>query len=244
MANDTSADIAAAFAEITRAIAAADDIESTLGRISQLAVLSLDGCDHAGVTVHQGDRLLTKGATSDVVEEVDRVQYALREGPCADAVVDETDYYSSDLRRDPRWPRFGPTAAERGLASLLSLHLFKPDRRDRSLGALNMYGTRPDAFTERDRAVAAVLAAHASIALAAAGSSADLQRANVEMREALESRDVIGQAKGILMERHRITAEEAFDMLRRASQHLNVKLREVAQDLADTGAFPARRPPT
>ena len=240
MANDTSPDIAAAFAEIAQAIVADDDVESTLGRISQLAVVSLDGCDHAGVTVRDGERLLTKGATATLVEEVDRVQYELREGPCVSALEDDTEYYARDLRADERWPRFGPKAAELGLGSLLSFHLLPPKRRTPSLGALNLYGTTTDAFTRRDRSVAAVLAAHASIALSAAASTSDLRRANQELREALESRDVIGQAKGILMERHRVSAEEAFDMLKRASQHLNVKLRSVAQDVADTGAFPPR----
>ena len=106
------------------------------------------------------------------------------------------------------------------------------------MGALNLYSETSEAFTRRDRAIGAVLAAHASIALAAAGATSELRRANDELREALESRDVIGQAKGILMERHRVSADEAFDMLRRASQHLNVKLRSVAQQVADTGAFP------
>ena len=238
MANDTSADIAAAFAEITRAIADADDLDATLARICNVAILSVDGCDHAGVTVVEGPDLVTKAPSSDLVDEVDRMQYSLREGPCVSASEEHAEQYAADLARDDRWPRFGPYGASMGVASLLSLPLYVPDDHRSAMGALNLYGGRVDAFSERDRSVALVLAAHASIALSAASSASALRQENADLIEALESRDVIGQAKGILMERYRLTADEAFDMLRRASQHLNVKLRQVAQDVSDTGVFP------
>jgi GAF domain-containing protein len=241
MANDTSADIAAAFAEITRAIADADDLDATLARISQFAVIAVDGCVHAGVTVREPDRLVTRAPTAPVVEEIDRMQYTLGEGPCVTAAEERAEQYAPDLATDPRWPRFGPYTAEMGLASLLSVPLYLPDDHQTALGALNLYGSEREAFSERDRSVAVVLAAHASIALSTMRSASHLRRENADLMDALASRDVIGQAKGILMERYKLSADEAFDMLRKASQHLNVKLRTIAEDVSDTGVFPPER---
>lgn len=142
---------------------------------------------------------------------------------------------------DPRWPAFGPRAAALGLRSLLSCRLFT----DTTLGALNLYARLPGAYGLIDRTKAVVFAAHAGIALGAAealeGAAISL-RGEVDLvqnlRGALASREVIGQAEGILIERERISAEEAFGVLRQASQHLNVKLREIAQYLVDTGEVP------
>jgi AmiR/NasT family two-component response regulator len=105
-------------------------------------------------------------------------------------------------------------------------------------GALNLYAQLPNAFGATDRAKGTILAALAGAAIGATARRADLQSQNVNLQAALVSREVIGQAQGILMERERVTAEQAFDILRRASQHLNEKLRDVAQNLVETGESP------
>jgi hypothetical protein len=109
---------------------------------------------------------------------------------------------------------------------------------DAQHGALNLYARYPSAFGVVDRAKAAILVSMANLALRLAHSHEDEERRAANLHAALSSRETIGEALGILIERERITAQQAFDILRRASQHLNVKLREVAQNLVDTGEDP------
>jgi ANTAR domain len=165
------------------------------------------------------------------------VQYRLGEGPCVDATrtpgLGLT--FSGDLAQGVQFPNFGPAAAELGAHCVLAVGLFPDGEKDR-FGALNIYAFQAGGLDEFDRDIALILAAHASTALAGtvAATSAELEVA--QLRQALQSRDVIGQAKGILMERRGISADEAFDVLRRASQSLNIKLTTVAQTLVDRRA--------
>ena len=142
--------------------------------------------------------------------------------------------YSGDLGTDPRYPGFGPAAQAAGIRSALAYRLLV----DGADGALNLYAQLPNAYGSDDRAKAAILAALAGTALSAAVNRRDAQARSDNLEQALLSREVIGQAQGILIERERITAEQAFDILRRASQHLNEKLRDIAQHLVDTGEDP------
>jgi len=143
--------------------------------------------------------------------------------------------YVDDLTDSPTWPRFGPLAAQAGLRSALAYRLFAGPE---TLGALLMYARLPGAFNATDRAQGLIFATHASMALSVARSQATERGRTTNLQTALLSREIIGQAQGILMERERITADQAFDLLRRSSQHLNLKLRDVAQELVDTGAVP------
>lgn len=222
----------------------ARDLSTSLGEPQQVhlavdvVVEMVDGCDHAGVTMVTRDGLETVAATSVLVTEGDRLQYELAEGPCVDTVKTHSTVISSDIGSDPRWPRWGPTIAERhGVGSILSLLLYTGDD---SYGALNLYSERPDAFTTEDILVAHSLAAHLAVAVAAA-------RVSEHKGLAMVSRLLIGQAEGILMERYKVTAEQAFDLLRRLSEDSNRKLVAVAQELVSTGTTgalaSARRPP-
>jgi GAF domain-containing protein len=179
--------------------------------------------------------------TEPKVLDVDTMQYTTGQGPCLDAIAQGESVYADDLLTDSRWPTFGPMAAEAGLRSLLSFCLFGK----KTLGALNLYAPIPRAFGATDRAKGLIFATHAGVALAAAGEIEDatqalaVETARLEnLHGALASRQVIGRAEGILMQRELITADQAFDLLRRASQHLNTKLREVAQFVVDTGDVP------
>lgn len=158
-----------------------------------------------------------------------------------DAIAQEESFYAEDLSTDPRWPTFGPMAAEAGMRSLLSFCLSGTE----TLGALNLYAQLPRAFGATDRAKGLIFATHAGVALAAAEELEDAtQSLAVEIQRlenlhgALASRQVIGRAEGILMQRELITSDQAFDLLRQASQQLNTKLREVAQYVVDTGHVP------
>ena len=144
----------------------------------------------------------------------------------------------SDLARDVRYPRFGARSAEFGAASAMAVRL-----ADHPRSVLCLYGRKIDAFDAFDRAQAVVFAKLLGLALEVADARADEQQRLANLHEALRTRELIGQAQGILIERERITADEAFNVLRRASQMLNIKVRDIARNLVDTGESPAAAPP-
>lgn len=241
---DTHSELAGNFAEIARALYSAKTIHETLQRIVNFSVQTIAGCSGAGISFIEGEEILTPVWTEPLVLEVDELQYITGEGPCLDAIARGESFYSEDLATDPRWPRFGPRAADAGMRSLLSFCLFG----NTTLGALNLYAKTAAAFDDTDRAEGLIFATHAGVALAAAGELESATQALAlevgrlqDLHGALASRQVIGRAEGILMHRERITADEAFDLLRRASQDLNTKLREVAQYVVDTGEVPHPR---
>ncbi len=227
-------ELAETFAEVARALRAEGSVQATLAKIVELAVSTVDGCDHAGVTLVEERTVRTPAASDDVPRLVDTVQYETGEGPCLDAIRKHEVFQTDDLLREVRWPNFSRRAAEEsGVASMLCFRLFVEAD---TMGALNMYSRNKGAFDAEDRAVGSIFAAHAAVALSAA-------RQQDQLEQALETRDVIGQAKGILMARQDVTAEQAFDMLRRGSQRLNIKLRELARQVARGESPPAGSPP-
>jgi GAF domain-containing protein len=235
-------ELANTFAGIARSLSSEPTVLGTLQRVVDFAVATIEGCDVAGIFLLIGTEVTTPVYSEPLALEADTAQHEAGEGPCFDAVRGETVVYAQDLADDPRWPTFGPRAAALGLRSLLSCRLFT----DGTLGALNLYARLPGAYGFIDRTKAVIFAAHAGVAL---GAAAALEGATVSfqgqvdlvenLRGALASREVIGQAEGILIERERITSDQAFGVLRRASQHLNVKLREIAQYVVDTGEVPS-----
>jgi transcriptional regulator with GAF, ATPase, and Fis domain len=222
------------FADVARALLGQVDVQHTLQKIVDLAVETIEGCDHAGISFLKGGTGWTPAATDSVPPAVDAIQYETGEGPCLSAIREHDVFESPDLRLERRWPEFAARAErETGISSMLAFRLFVAGD---TLGALNLYSKTVDAFDERSHTVGLVFAAHAAIALSTAIHSE-------QMDEALQSRDLIGQAKGILMAREGVTADEAFDMLRRASQRLNVKLREVAGRMVQSTETPSSIPP-
>lgn len=214
-----------------RDLASTQDVDQTLQLAVDLAQELVRGCDLADVMFLRSGGTTTPVSTDPLAVALDDVQGEFDEGPCITAAREEAVVVSEDLATDPRWPQFGPRAVEMGIRSATSYQLFL-HRHDRDrLGALNLYGRSPDSFDADAIVLGEVFAAQCSAALAAAivKEGADA---------ALESRDRIGQAKGILMERHRLDASEAFDALRRASQERNMKVRDVADHVAETGALP------
>jgi len=221
---------AEAFADLARTLLAEHDVQHTLQKVVDLAVETIRGCDHAGISLLKSGTVSTPAANDSVPEVVDAIQYETGEGPCLSAIRDHEVFETGDLQREARWPKFSARAyRETGITSMLCFRLFVAGD---TLGALNLYSKAVDAFDERSRTFGLVFAAHAAMALSTAVHAE-------QMDEALESRDVIGQAKGILMAREGVNADEAFDMLRRASQRLNRKLRDVAGDVATGSAPPA-----
>lgn len=211
------------------------DVAAVLERVVAVAVGEVPGARWAGVTVTDREGARTLAASGPVVTAVDSLQYAMREGPCLSAVSDADVVVSADLQSDPRWPTFGARAREYGVRSMLAVRMFSDHG---TVGALNLYAAEVDAFGSESEAAAVPLAIHAGTALVSA-------RAEANLRLALASRDVIGQAKGVLMERHKLSADDAFVLLTRVSQSRHRKLREVAEHLASTGellGLPAEPP--
>lgn len=227
-------ELVAEIAAVANALLSGNTLEETLQQVVSTAVSAMDGCDSAGVFVVDGRAVRSVAYTSDAVVELDRFQDTLDEGPCLDAASSAAVVYVSDLSEDDRYPRFRAAAMSADIRTVLACPLSTDGMR----GALNLYARLPNAFGATDRAKGTILAALAGAAIASTSRRADLQSQNLNLQAALVSRELIGQAQGILMERERVSAEQAFDILRRASQHLNEKLRDVAQTLVETGESP------
>nr|WP_211178038.1 ANTAR domain-containing protein [Pseudonocardia acidicola] len=226
--------LAAEFVALAGALLDAGTVREVLQRVVRAGRAVVPGADLVSVTMRApGGGFHTPVETDELATRLDELQYRFDEGPCVEATRSAGNGVTSsnDLAVAREYPRFGPAAAEAGVRSVLAVGLF-PNGDAPRMGALNFYSFRAGGLDHMDRDVALLLAAHASTALAAtqACTAADLEAA--QLREALRSRDVIGQAKGILMERRGITAAEAFEVLRAASQSLNIKLTQVAETLA------------
>ena len=235
---DHTAALIVDFSDTVRELFEAGGAQETLAELVRLAVATIEGCDFAGVFLIDADVVTTPVCTDPIVADVDMLQHRTGEGPALDAIADATILYADDLSDDPRWPLYGPLAAAHGMRSVLVVPLSAED----TVGALNLYARYPRAFGVIDRARGVLLAALAAVAFTSAQSHEAEGLRSDGLRAALSTREMIGQAQGILMERERVTAEEAFDILRRASQHLNIRLREVAQSLVDTGQQPETGP--
>jgi len=231
--DDASRELEATIAEVALALFSPGTVAGTLQQIVELAVLTVDGCDAAGICLVDGEQVTTPTHSDPMVVELDRLQFQTNEGPCLDAISIGGALYAADLADDPRWPHFGPAATATGIRSLLALPL-STERPS----SLNLYARLPAAFGATDRAKGHIFATLAGLALGSAFHREDDEKKDANFDEALRTRELIGQAQGILMERERITADQAFDVLRRASQYLNVKLKEVAQTLVETGETP------
>ncbi|MGW4112975.1 GAF and ANTAR domain-containing protein [Actinosynnema sp. NPDC004786] len=232
MAVDTTGeDLAARLNAVSRALHRQNNAQDTLDEIVRTAVGTIPGARHAGIMTILGKReVRTVASTDDVPNEVDRIQYATGQGPCLTALYQQKVVSAPDLADESRWPLFAERALEFDVTSMLSFRLYM-DGDD--LGALNLYAPEAHAFEEESNHVGLLFAGHAAVALATA-------QERDHLAEAVHTRDLIGQAKGILMERHKLTADQAFSVLVRVSQQSNMKLRDLAEQLAHTGQLPAR----
>ena len=219
--------------QVALALFAAGTVQGTLQEIVDLAERAVDGCEAAGIFVEDHGTVITAAASSAFVMVVDQLQIDAGEGPCLDASRRNSTVYAADLIDDQRWPLFAQSAVAAGVRSVLAYPL-SADRPS----ALNLYARLPAAFGATDRAQALLFATLAGLALDSAAERASEGKRADNLIEALRTRELIGQAQGILMERERITSGQAFDVLRRASQHMNIKLREVAEALVETGESP------
>jgi ANTAR domain len=211
------------------------DDEAALEQLTALAVRAVPRADAASISraaPRAPHGFETIAATSELPPRVDGIQYEQGHGPCVDAVVQNTVFCTGDLRKDPRWPEFGRRAvAETGVLSMLSFRLFLEE--DDLLASLNLYSTVSDAFDEHAKAVGTLVATLGVLELTNARRRDKIHN----LQKALASNRDIGVAMGVLMAHHKITRDQAFDLLRVASQHTHRKLADIAADVADTGTL-------
>lgn len=224
--------LARELADLARQLHGASSSQEVLDRAVATAVALVPGADEGTISLVRSRRAVTSAAaTSARARHLDDLQTELGQGPCLDAVYTHRSTRVDDLSTETeRWPALAARADEVGMPSMLCLQLFVDGD---NLGALNLLGGRPSAFTDASEHIGLLLAAHAAIAVSGAR---ELENTHL----GLTHRDVIGQAKGILMERHRLSADQAFRVLAQVSQDLNRKLYDIALDLTATGELPTR----
>ncbi len=225
-------DVAHALRDVARSLEAEPDLQHVLEAMVASATDTVPGAEQAGVSLREGKLLQTVAATSDLTKRINNIEHKLDEGPCLQALLDHRSYRIDDMSQDTRWPRFAAAAEAHGVRSMLGYKLFTSGR---TLGTLDLYSSKLNAFDADSEIIGELFAAHAAIALTGSTQQA-------EFRRALSSRDIIGMAKGILMQRERLTDDQAFKLLVYTSQQANIKVHDLAEWLVDDVNNTARRP--
>ncbi len=222
-------DLSQRLSDLARKMQHQGDATAVMELIVSAVADTIPGAEEASISLVQGRRrVMSAAATGEPARRFDDLQQETGQGPCLDAMYEQVTVRVEDLATDPRWPELARRAtAELGVASMLCIQLFV---HESDLGALNLMARPPGVFTDESERIGLLFASHAAIAVA---DARDLSH----LTTALGSRDVIGQAKGILMERYKITNEMAFALLAKTSQDTNRKLSEVAAYLARTGTL-------
>ncbi len=220
----TVSDFALSIAEAARTLNHFRSLDETLQTIVEVACNSVPGFDQVGIaTVQKDGHIETRAFVGDLVLHLDKVQYGLREGPCSVALQGTESISMSSLRNEQRWPQYVPQALAVGVRSQMAVKLYLDKG---TLGGINFYSTIADEVSSDAEALAQLFATHAAVALGHAQERDGLN-------EGMQTRKVIGQAIGILMERYEMNEDRAFAFLVRSSSHNNIKLRAVAQGLVD-----------
>jgi GAF domain-containing protein len=217
-----------AFTDLGGVLLSEETVDHLLQLATELAERSLPSAASVSLTLPRDGERFTPHATDQAARDLDEVQYATGQGPCLEALQNATVVNAALDQAPDGWAPLATAALERELRSVLSTPLMAEDR---ALGALNVYSRRADPLPDAEVHLAGLLAQQAGAVLACALAYQDVSAINAQLQEALASRDLIGQAKGILMHTERCDADQAFDILRRASQRTNRKLRDIAAEL-------------
>lgn len=218
------------FAELSAQLLRERHEQPTLDRVVALAVETIESSDYCSIAVRTGAQVETPAATADVGRQADELQYLLGEGPCLDALWSSDACVIDDLTQETRWPEWARHVAKSGIRSVLTVRIQGP--ADEALASLNLYARRPRAYDDTDLALATIFARHAGVAIHGA-------RQHNNLTAAIQSRQLIGAAQGILMQRFGLDLDQAFELLRRYSQTYNVKLRQLAENLVRAGGIPS-----
>lgn len=214
--------ISDAVTRMSRAINAPNGLDSQLDVIVDVARNSMPEIDHAGISIaHRDGTVETKAATSELVQQLDQLQYSLGEGPCLHAIESDPVVVVQDARSDTRWPRFMKAAVDLGLRSQLGVRLYLDEQ---SRGGLNLYSTSSDSIDSETEFLAELFASHAALAMGRV-------RVEENLSAALASRTTIGMALGLVMERYGMDRTRAFAYLTRIASTSETKLRDVAEHL-------------
>jgi hypothetical protein len=226
-------EIAAAMRSMSQRVAGDGGGRAPLDALVRVAVAQVPGARWVSVSVLRNGRFTTAAATAQEAVRADLLQYDIGSGPCVDAVLKESLFVTGEVRTDPRWSRWGRRAhTEVGVNSVLSQRLRLQDQAG-VIAGLNIYSDQPDAFDRAAVGVGLILATHGALAVSEQLASEQAGH----LSHALQSNREIGVAMGILMNKHRFTRQEAFDVLRVASQNSNRKLADIAVEVADTGTL-------
>lgn len=203
------------------------DADTVIAELAEHAAVEIPGAQYAGITLtRNGKHIETPAATHYYPLLLDKIQQRHQQGPCLTAAWDEKTIHVADLETDDRFPLYQQDAlAETPIKSIMAFQLFIAGE---TMGALNVYAEEPNVFSSESRNIGLVFAAHSSVAWNSA-------RRDEQFRNALGSRDMIGQAKGMIMERYGVDAVQAFELLRKLSQDSNVPLIKVATELVADG---------
>jgi GAF domain-containing protein len=226
---------AEALLELARIVYEGETLESVLDRVTQVAKRTIPGAEEVSITLIRDDKPFTAAYTGQLALDADEMQYARDYGPCVDAGRAGNVLRVGDMRTETRWPDYAAAVAERGVLSSLSVPL---PVQDQYIGALNIYSTRPGSFPDADLPIAETIASYAAVAVHNANSFTQASEMARQLAQAMESRAVIEQAKGILMHEQKCDADEAFRILSRVSQRANIKLREIAAQIVAQTARP------
>lgn len=203
-------------------------VEDTLQRVAELSAVAVPPAAMTGITMMVEGKPATSVFTDPTSPEIDQAQYDADTGPCLDTFRERRLIAVGSTEGDRRWPAFAAAAVAHGIKSTLSAPMVVSDD---GVGALNLYAREEHAFTSEHAEAAMAFAEHAAIVLANAMAYWDAYLLSENLNEAMKSRAVIEQAKGVIMAQSRVDADTAFDILRRASQRSNRKLRDVAADV-------------
>jgi GAF domain-containing protein len=226
--------LAALHRDLAGVVLADRELTDVLTEVVGLARRAMPGAEASSITLIRDDKPFTVAFDGQMAMDADELQYERGYGPCLDAGRAGEMFLVTDMRTEERWPDYAVHVADRGVRSSLSVPL---PFQGATIGALNNYASIPAAFGDADVILGQEAAAFVAIAVGNAEASARATQDVTNMRTAMLSRSVIEQAKGILMERYKVTAEQAFTLLTHASQRSNVKLRDVAEELTSTGVL-------
>lgn len=215
--------------DIGGVVASMEGLSDYLERVVHTVRRHIDGCDEVGITILSNDRPHTAAYSTVQTLEIDAVQYALDEGPCLDAARLRTEQVVGDLHLDDgRWPTFAQAVREDGMRSLYAVPLVSGEE---CVGAINLYAWAPNAFDGFDAALVRAAATRCADAVVAVTALDGMRRLAGQLEQAMASRAVIEQAKGVIMALRGIPEHEAFEVLRKASQDRNVKVRILAEQV-------------
>lgn len=226
--------------ELSSLLISEETLKTALDRVTKLSKEAIPGTEAVGITLVRGgesrdvaNAAETAAYSDERVVPIDEAQYETKQGPCLQAIQDNETFTIDDLEQEQRWPLFREKAFEKGLRSSMSIPLAVGDR---TIGALNMYAFTERAFQNTDLGLAKTFAAQAAISLANVQVYESAVQLSEHLSEAMKTRAVIEQAKGMIMLERHCSADEAFETLVAASQSRNKKLRDIAQEVVEAAS--------